>query len=169
MIVATSSRQSNNPRRIPSGLLLAILFVMPMMLFGQGYFGTLSGNITDPSGALVPGAKVTLVDQQKGYQFATTSDNSGRYVFTTIPPGLYTVSAELEGFEKTVRTNVTLNVSENATANLGLKVAISKQSVDVDSQAQSLQTEDAVTTRTLSATPVRTFRPMAAGGQTQTF
>ena len=145
MIVATSSRQSNNPRRIPSGLLLAILFVMPMMLFGQGYFGTLSGNITDPSGALVPGAKVTLVDQQKGYQFAATSDNSGRYVFTTIPPGLYTVSAELEGFEKTVRTNVTLNVSENATANLGLKVAISKQSVDVESQAQSLQTEDAVT------------------------
>jgi len=99
MIVATSSRQSNNPRRIPSGLLLAILFVMPMMLFGQGYFGTLSGNITDPSGALVPGAKVTLVDQQKGYQFATKSDNSGRYVFTTIPPGLYTVSAELKGFD----------------------------------------------------------------------
>jgi hypothetical protein len=126
-------------------MLLAILFVMPMMLFGQGYFGTLSGNITDPSGAIVPGAKVTLVDQQKGYEFASKSDNGGRYVFTTLSPGLYTVTAELEGFEKTVRTNVRLNVSENATANLGLKVATSKQSVDVESQAQSLQTEDAVT------------------------
>jgi hypothetical protein len=145
MIAADSNCKSNNPRRILSGLLLAILFVMPMMLFGQGYFGTLSGNITDPSGALVPGAKVTLVDQQKGYQFATTSDSSGRYVFTTLPPGLYTVSSEREGFEKTVRTNVTLNVSENVTANLGLKVATSKQSVDVESQAQNLQTEDAVT------------------------
>src|SRR5664279_3811921 len=145
MIAATSSRQSNNSWRMLSGLLLAIPFVMPMMLFGQGYFGTLSGNIADPSGALVPGAKVALVDQQKGYQFATKSDNSGRYVFTTIPPGLYTVSAELEGFEKTVRTNVTLSVSENVTANLVLKVATSKQSIDVESQAQSLQTEDAVT------------------------
>lgn len=103
MIIPASSRQSNDPRRILSGLLLALLFVTPMMLFGQGYFGTLSGNITDPSGALVPGAKVTLVDQQKGYQFAATSDSSGRYVFTMIQPGLYTVSAELEGFEKTVR------------------------------------------------------------------
>jgi hypothetical protein len=118
---------------------------MPVMLFGQGYFGTLSGNITDPSGAVVPGAKVTLVDQQKGYHFATTSDNSGRYLFTTIPPGLYTVSVEVEGFDKTVRTNITLNVSENVTANLGLKVATSKQSVDVESQAQALHTEDAVT------------------------
>ena len=145
MFVATSSCQSNNPRRILSGLLLGILFVMPMMLFGQGYFGTLSGNITDPSGALVPGAKVTLVDQQKGYQFAAKSDNSGRYVFTTIPPGLYTVSAELKGFEKAVRTDVRLNVSENVTANVSLNVAASKQSVDVEAQGQNLQTEDAVT------------------------
>ena len=88
MSVAASRNQSNGPRRILSDLLFAILFAMPMMLFGQGYFGTLSGEITDPSGAIVPGAKVTLVDQQKGYQFATTSDTHGRYLFTTIPPGL---------------------------------------------------------------------------------
>src|ERR1700693_6653761 len=121
MSVAASRNQSNDPRRILSGLLFALVFAMPMMLFGQGYFGTLSGNITDPSGAVVPGAKVTLVDQQKGYQFSSTSDNSGRSVFTTIPPGLSTVSVEMEGFDKTVRTNITLNVSENVTANLTLK------------------------------------------------
>ncbi len=145
MSVAASRNQSNGPRRILSDLLFAILFAMPTLLFGQGYFGTLSGEITDPSGAIVPGAKVTLVDQQKGYQFATTSDTHGRYLFTTIPPGLYTVSVEMEGFDKTVRTNITLNVSENVTASLSLKVATSKQSVDVESQAQSLHTEDAVT------------------------
>jgi hypothetical protein len=145
MIVATSSRQSNNPQRILSGLLFVILFMIPMLLLGQGYFGTLSGNITDPSGSVVPGAKVTLVDQQKGYQHATTSDSSGRYVFTSIPPGLYTVSVEVEGFEKTVRNNITLNVSENVTANLGLKVATSKQSIQVESQAENIHTEDAVT------------------------
>ncbi len=145
MILTASSHQSNVPRRILGGLMFAILFAVPMMLFAQGYFGTLSGEITDPSGAVVPGAKVALVDQQKGYQFATTSDNTGRYLFTSIPPGLYTVSAEMEGFEKTVRTNIRLNVSENATANLGLKLASSKQAVEVESQAQTLQTEDAVT------------------------
>ena len=97
MRVAASRNQLNGPRRILSDLLFVILFALPMVLFGQGYFGTLSGNITDPSGAVVPGAKVTLVDQQKGYQFDTTSDNSGRYVFTSIPPGLYSCPVEMRG------------------------------------------------------------------------
>ncbi len=145
MSVAASSQQSNDSRRILGGLRLAVLFAMPIMHFGQGYFGTLSGEITDPSGAVVPGAKVALVDQQKGYQYAATSDASGRYVFTSIPPGLYSVSAEVQGFEKIVRRNITLNVSENATANLRLTVATSKQTVEVESQGQNLQTEDAVT------------------------
>ena len=64
---------------------------------GQGYFGTVSGEITDPSRAVVPGAQVTLVDQQKGYQFTNKSDKSGRYLFTSIPPGTYSVSAENAG------------------------------------------------------------------------
>ena len=145
MSVAASNHQSYDPRRILCGFLFAILFSIPVMLFGQGYFGTVSGEITDSSGAVVPGAKVTLVDQQKGYHFATTSDNTGRYLFTSIPPGLYSVTAELQGFEKAVRTNVTLNVSENATANLSLKVATASQSVDVQGQTQALETEDAVT------------------------
>jgi hypothetical protein len=122
-----------------------ILIAIPTILFAQGYFGTLSGDVTDSSGAMVPGAKVNLLDQKRGYKFAATSDARGRYVFTSLPPGLYTASAEVQGFEKTVRTNITVNVSENATANLTLSIAASKQSVEVESQGQNLQTEDAVT------------------------
>ena len=129
----------------PGAVLFAILLALPITVFGQGYFGTVSGTITDSSGAVVPGVKATLADQQKGYKFAATSDNTGRYVFTSIPPGLYSVSAEVEGFEKAVRTNITLNVSENATANLSLKIATASQSVDVQAQGQALETEDAVT------------------------
>ena len=123
MSVDTSSYVSGHPRRFLRGLLFAILLTMPVMLFAQGYFGTVSGEITDPSGAVVPGVKVRLVDQQKGYQYATISDSVGRYLFTSVPPGLYIVSAEMPGFEKTVRTGVRLDVSENATANLSLQVA----------------------------------------------
>jgi len=126
-------------------LLLAISLFIPLMLFAQGYFGTVSGSITDPSGALVPGAKVTLVDQQKGYQFTASSDASGRYLFTSIPPGLYSVSAEATGFQKTLRTGIQVNVSENVTANLRLEVATSRQAVEVQAQSQTLDTEDAVT------------------------
>ena len=145
MIIAASSHQSNGLRAILRGLLFTILFTIPVTLFGQGYFGTVSGEITDSSGAVVPGVKITLADQQKGYLFVTTSDSVGRYLFTSVPPGLYSVSAEMSGFEKIVRTGITLNVSENATANLTLKVATTRQAVEVQAQAQHLATEDAVT------------------------
>lgn len=126
-------------------LLLTILFTARGALRGQGYFGTVSGEITDPSHAVVPGVSVTLTDQQKGFQFTATSDKSGRYLFTAIPPGTYSVSAQVAGFEKFVRTNITVNVSENATANISLTVATSVQTVDVQSERQALSTEDAVT------------------------
>jgi hypothetical protein len=135
----------HNPRIILGGLLFVILFAIPLIVFGQAYFGTVSGVITDSSGAVVPGARVTLLDQQKGYQFNATSDSHGNYLFTAIPPGLYSVTVEMDGFDKTVRNNITLNVNENVTANLALKIATSKQSVDVESQGVTLHTEDAVT------------------------
>jgi hypothetical protein len=145
MIAVASNTPSRGVRRLLPGLLFISLFAIPVMLLGQGYFGTVSGEITDPSGAIVPGARVTLVDQQKGYQFATTTNSSGRYLFTTVPPGLYSVSAEMQGFEKAEATGITLNVSENATANLRLSVATARQAVEVEAQSQALQTEDAVT------------------------
>ena len=126
-------------------VLLVILVAIPAALFGQSYFGTVSGLLTDPSGAVVPGAKVFLTDEQKGYQFNAKSDNTGRYLFVSIPPGLYSVSAEMQGFEKNVRTHIRLNVTENATADLTLKIAGGTQSIDVRAQTRSIATEDAVT------------------------
>src|SRR5208283_443922 len=127
------------------GVLFAILLLLPVALFGQSYFGTVSGEVTDASGAIVQGAKVVLVDQARGFTFTTTSDSSGRYLFASIPPGAYTVSAEMPGFEKEVHTNVKVNVTENVTANLKLRVASATQSIQVEAQAQTLATEDAVT------------------------
>jgi hypothetical protein len=76
-----------------ANLIVAIALTFPLALFGQGYFGTISGTLTDSSGAIVQGAHVTLQDEQKGYTFHATSDNAGRYLFASIPPGTYSVSA----------------------------------------------------------------------------
>ncbi len=127
------------------GALFAIVLLLPVILLAQAYFGTVSGELTDSSGAVVQGARVTLTDQDKGFTYTATSDASGRYLFATIPPGLYTVSAEMQGFQKEVRTNVRVNVTENATANLRLKVASATQTVEVQAQSQALSTEDAET------------------------
>jgi len=126
-------------------LAFPLILTSPAPLLGQGYFGTISGVLTDTTGAVVQGAKVTLLDEQKGYKFTTTSDNQGRYLFASIPPGLYTITAEMPGFEKIERTHIRLNVSENPTANLTLRVGAAQQKVEVTAQAQTISTEDAVT------------------------
>jgi Carboxypeptidase regulatory-like domain/TonB dependent receptor len=129
-----------------SQILFATITVLcSVTLFAQGYFGTVSGMLTDPTGAVIQGARVTLTDERKGYQFTATSGGDGRYLFASVPPGLYSVTAEMRGFGKTVQSDVRLNVSENATANLVLKVVAEAQTVKVEARSTTIDTEDAVT------------------------
>src|SRR5438105_1001425 len=124
--------------------LIVVLTAVPAM-FGQAYFGTVSGELTDATSAVVTGAKVILTDQEKGFSFQTISDNSGRYLFRSIPPGVYVVAVEAQSFGKTESVKFKVDVNENATANLTLKVAGATQTVEVGAQAQAIQTEDAET------------------------
>jgi Carboxypeptidase regulatory-like domain/TonB dependent receptor len=141
-----SKRRESNRRRILAGLLLITTVVaIPTMLLGQAYFGTVSGVLADGTGAVVASANVTLTDQQKGYTFTTTSDNGGRYLFRTVPPGVYQVSAEAQGFGKTLSAKFKVDINENATTNVTLKVAGASQSVSVSAEAQAIQTGDAET------------------------
>src|SRR5581483_8464438 len=144
-VMQTTIRRTS--MRTLSLFLMFSLFVLLLVptLVAQGYFGTVSGVLTDATGAVVQGAKVTLTDEQKGFTFNATSDNDGRYLFASIPPGLYTVTANAPGFEKTVRSHIKLNVSENPTANLVLKIAATATEVKVEAQSQSIATEDATT------------------------
>ena len=126
-------------------VLICLTLVPPALLFGQAYFGTVSGELTDATGAVVTGAKVVLTDQQKGFHFETASDNSGRYLFRSIPPGVYVVSVQAPGFGKTESARFKVDINENATANLTLKVAAATQTVQVEAAAQITQAEDAET------------------------
>jgi hypothetical protein len=141
----TSVLRHNSCRALTTLMFFAFLIVPSTMLFGQGYFGTVSGELTDASGAVVQGAKVVLADQQKGFTFKATSDATGRYLFRAIPPGVYSVTAQMQGFEKTVRTGVKVDVNENASVEMTLKVSGGTQTVDVEAQGANLQTEDAMT------------------------
>jgi hypothetical protein len=126
-------------------LVAIVQFVLPQLNWGQGYFGTVSGTLTDQTGAALPGAKLLLVDEEKGYQFGELSDSSGRYLYRTIPPGTYRLTAEMPGFEKTVRTGIKVDVNNNVSADITLKVAGSTQTVSVEAQKQVLDTQDATT------------------------
>src|SRR6185312_5114265 len=78
-------------------MLLCILSAVSLSL-GQTATTSLRGTIKDPSGALVPGAKITITDKTVGTTFSAMADNGGNYVFAQIPPARYTITATAAGF-----------------------------------------------------------------------
>jgi len=127
-------------------LLLLVYFSLSPNAQAQLYTGSVTGLITDPSGAIVPSAKITLTDQNRGYSFtAATDPTTGRYVLRSIPPGTYKITVEALGFQGQTRDGITLDVSQNITVDFSLKVGTATEVVEVKGAATQLQTEDAVT------------------------
>jgi hypothetical protein len=125
-------------------LLLGTL-LLPVSSRAQLYSGSLTGVVTDPSGALVPGAKVTLVDENKGYSFTATTDSTGRYLIRSVPPGSYKIRVEVKGFQAEQQTGITLDVSQNISIDFTLKVGGASETIEVNAESVHLQTEDATT------------------------
>src|SRR5262249_62168546 len=93
-------------------LCVSLLFNLPLQ--AQIYSGSLTGVVTDPSGAVVPGAKVKLTDVEKGFSDETDPGSAGRYVLRSLPPGNYRISIALTGFNTYVQDGIVLNVNQNA-------------------------------------------------------
>lgn len=101
--------------------------------------------IIDPTGAVIPGVKLTLTDVLKGYTFTATTNKAGEFLLPSIPPSSYSLTAEITGFDKAIRNDIKVDVTAHVTVNMSLKVAGATQTVQVSSQNTSLQTQDATT------------------------
>jgi len=113
--------------------------------WGQLYTGSVTGLVTDPSGAVVPNAQIKLVDEAKGFSFSATSDSAGRYVFRQVPPGTYKLAVEAQGFRGETQSGIKLDISQNVTVNFALQVGATSQTVEISESAPLLSTQDAVT------------------------
>src|SRR6202162_4887296 len=112
------------------------------MLFAQSDLGRISGFIKDPSGATIANAKVT-VRNNTGVERQTSTNESGYYVITNVPPGLYTMMGEASGFQKFETTGNKLDSSGDLVIDATLTVGTSSQTVEVSASAVTLQTESA--------------------------
>ncbi len=110
--------------------------------FGQLATTSLRGTIKDPSGALVPGAKITIADKATGRSFSAVADNTGQYVFNQIPPAKYEITVNATGFGNQTKS-AELLVNQPATIDFALSVQASSVTVDVSATAQTLNTSDA--------------------------
>jgi hypothetical protein len=124
---------------------LAICVLIAAPATGQLYTGSISGTVTDSTGALLPGAHMTLTDAAKGYTFNATSDQSGRYLFRQVAPGQYQLAAEASNFLLERRSGIRVDIDQNVSVNFSLKVGVASQVVEVQGTGVELQTEDATT------------------------
>jgi Carboxypeptidase regulatory-like domain len=157
-IVSTSCRgfaqKDLNRRFVAFRILLtfAMLALLAMPLRAQLYSGSVTGVVTDPTGAVIPGAKVTLTDTSKGYAFTATSDAVGRYILRNIPPSTYQLSVGATGFKTSTRTDIVLDVGQNATVDAKLELGTTTQTVQVSGAAPLLATQDATTGQNVNRT-----------------
>src|SRR6266481_6847214 len=92
-------------------LLLFSLLFASSSVFAQRISGTITGTVTDPQGAMVTGATVTITDQATNASRSTTTNSDGVYAFPEVGPGMYTVKVASSGFRNFVAKDVELHVS----------------------------------------------------------
>ncbi len=124
-------------------LLLAVLLTACSLcpLRAQSTAGRFSGNVTDASGAAVPGVKVTALNTETGQKLIESTGQQGGFVLYPLPPGIYDVSAAKDGFSPFTISGVKINVSENVARNIALQVGGLSQSVSVTAEAAAIQSD----------------------------
>ena len=109
-----------------------MLTAQPKRAFAQGAgSGTITGTITDPSGAVVPGADVIIRETDTGVEHKIGSTDAGLYTATFLPPGHYEVQAGKKGFSTVLHKDLTLQVGQTLTVNAALMVQTTQQEVTV--------------------------------------
>lgn len=116
-----------------SGASLAVLLAASAAL--AQVTGSISGTITDSSGAAIPHATVTITDLETGQVRMLAADDRGSYRVLALPVGRYEVKAEQSGFKTAVRTGISLVVAQEATVDLALQVGEANQQVSVSAEA----------------------------------
>ena len=117
--------------------------VASQQAFAQVDEGSISGTIQDTTGAVVPGAHVTLLNTDQGITLQTTSSSTGEYTFSPVRIGHYKISATAKSFAKTTQDNVTVNVAQSLLVNIQLKLGAATETIEVSTAPPLLQTEEA--------------------------
>src|SRR5437763_9463523 len=128
---------------VVAGILMLCVALSAPESWAQSDLGKISGFVKDPSGPTVPNAKITVRSNNGGVERQATTNESGYYVITNVPPGLYTMTAEAQGFQKFESTNNKLDPSADLVIDASLVVGAATQTVEVTGSAVQLQTESA--------------------------
>ena len=134
-------------------LIISICFSVPAR--GQVAGGTLSGTITDPSGKLVPQAKVLIRNVATGITTTVTTNSDGFYIAANLLPGDYQVTISAQGFDTEIKSGIRISVGAQQVFDLALRIGTVSNKVEVSTDAPSVQTTSSEISATVNATTVR--------------
>jgi hypothetical protein len=126
-------------RNVGAALVTLALTLTPA--FAQRDMGTLLGTVTDASGAVIPGATITIQEEATGLEYTLQSNESGNYIRPLLKPGTYTVTAEADGFKKAIQEGILLQSQARVQANFTMELGQVTETVEVTAQPPALQTE----------------------------
>src|SRR5918993_1838185 len=128
--------RSGNQRvyRVVAQMCLALL-LSALPALAQNISGRIDGHVTDSSGAVLPGATVTVLNEGTGLTRNLVTDESGLFTATNLPVGIYSVTAELQGFRRQQKTGINLTADGRVTTDMALGVGELTESVEVTAVA----------------------------------
>jgi hypothetical protein len=124
---------------------IVCLAITGLPAFGQGVNGTVTGTVTDPTGAVVSGAAVEAANVETGARYTAASTTTGNYAIPNLPVGSYTVTATAPGFKTYSHPNLALSAGQVLKEDVTLEVGSSAESVTVSAEASLLKTESGET------------------------
>ncbi|MBL8179468.1 MAG: TonB-dependent receptor [Bryobacterales bacterium] len=130
-------------------LVSLLLFASPM-LFAQAQSGTIVGTITDPAGAVISAAKVTLVNEGTNFTRSVSTNDSGQFVAYSVPTGGYSIAVEQAGFQKLVRAGIQLTAADTLRIDLQLTVGSVQETIEVTESTPLLQSQTAAVSSLVS-------------------
>lgn len=141
---------------------LVLSLLVSACAFAQRDLGTITGTVTDPQGAVLPNAKVTITEVATNLSYVVTSNELGEFTRPALKPGTYTVTAEAPGFRRVAQQNVVVLGGDRVAVPLTLPVGDITQSVEVSATAPLLQTETTTLGADLSS---KSVSELPLGGQ----
>ena len=123
-------------------LVLCLLVFSTQHLFGQVDEGALTGVVQDPTGAVIPGAVVTLVNTDQGLSLQAKAGDNGSFTFSPVRIGHYKLTASAPGFSATTQENITVAVGQNVQVNISLQTGGSNETITITAAPPQLQTDE---------------------------
>jgi len=140
------------------------MLLVPALVFSQSQNSSISGTVTDASGAVVPGAIITLTSVQRQISITATSGADGLYSFPNIVPGVYELKVDAKGFKPQVQRGISVTINQLARVDVRLEIGSDVQTIEVQASATALNFENASKSEGVNPETINELPLIVSGG-----